>query len=136
MNWTEEEYKEYLARKEPKKQDGIILIPTEKKSKYRNKITSIDGISFRSHKEKEFYKSLKLLKESNTIAGFSLQPQFILVEGNEEEKAITYKADFIIFNLDGTFEIVDVKGMVTEQFKRTFKMFKLKYPSLKVTIFE
>ena len=31
-------------------------------------------------------------------------------EGNEKERAITYRADFIVFHNDGTVEIVDVKG--------------------------
>jgi hypothetical protein len=132
MNWSEEEYQAYLNSKNHKKQDGVILVPTEKKAKYKNKITRIDGIAFRSRLEAEYYSKLKLLKDNKIIAGFSLQPQFVLVEGNEEDKAITYKADFIIFNLDGTFEIVDTKGYESQQWERTFKQFRLKYPNLKL----
>jgi hypothetical protein len=133
VNWTEEEYKEYLRGKKPR-QDGVILVPTGKKSKYKNKITYVDGIAFRSCLEAKYYSKLKLLKESEIIAGFSLQPQFVLVEGNEQDKAITYKADFIIFNLDGTFEIVDTKGYASQQWERTFKQFRLKYPNLKLKV--
>lgn len=130
MNWTEEEYMEHLerqgkatARKMPKK-----------KSKYSNKRTWIDGVCFHSKKEGEYYNQLKLLQEVGEIRGFCIQPEFILVEGNAEDRAITYKADFIIFNKDGSFEIVDVKGFESEQWKRTFKQFRLKHPDLKLKI--
>jgi hypothetical protein len=59
---------------------------------------------------------------------------FILVEGNDADRAITYKADFIVFNNDGTYSIVDVKGYETEQWKRTFKQFRLKYPKLELEV--
>lgn len=68
------------------------------------------------------------------IKGFCIQPEFILVEGNAEDRPITYKADFIIFNKYDSFEIVDVKGFESEQWKGTFKQFRLKYQGLKLKI--
>lgn len=133
MNWSEEEYQEYVRNKNINYPRAKPTAIPKKKSKYKNKITHIDGLTFRSTKEGQYYSKVKLLKENGTIAGYVLQPQFVLCEGNDIEKAITYKADFIIFNLDGTFEIVDVKGMETAQWKRTFKQFRLKYPNLKLT---
>jgi len=105
-----------------------------KKTKYNNKKTWVDGICFDSKKEAECYEGLKLLLKAGEIAGFCRQPQFILAEGNAEERAITYKADFIVFNKNGTYEIIDVKGFESQQWKRTFKQFRLKFPSLDMKI--
>ncbi|TAH62767.1 MAG: DUF1064 domain-containing protein [Gottschalkiaceae bacterium] len=129
MRWTEDQYEEFLKKKgmAPNK-------PKKKKSKYNSKKIKIDGILFDSQQEARYYSALKLLLRANEIKGFCLQPRFILVEGNEGEQAITYRADFIVFNTDGTYEIVDVKGMETEQWKRTFKQFRLKYPKLELKV--
>lgn len=130
LRWTEEEYMEYLerrgkqtARKQPKKQ-----------SKYNSRRTWVDGICFDSQKEAEFYQELKLRHEAGDILGFCRQPEFILQEGNAENRAITYSADFIVFNLDGTFRIIDVKGFENQQWKRTYKQFRLKYPKLNLEV--
>lgn len=129
MRWSEEEYMDFLEKK-----GQVTARKKPKKSKYNNKKTWIDGLCFDSAKEGDYYNQLKLLLQAKAIKGFCLQPEFILVEGNEKDRAITYKADFIIFHLDGTTEIVDVKGFESEQWKRTFKQFRLKYPELKLVI--
>lgn len=129
MRWSEEEYMEFLE-----KQGKKTARQKPKRAKYNNKKTWVNGICFDSKKEADYYQELVLLQRTGKILGFSLQPEFVLVEGNTAERAITYKADFIIFNLDGTFEIVDVKGYETQQWKRTYKQFKLKYPKLKLKV--
>ena len=106
----------------------------KKKPKYNNKKTWLDGICFDSKKEANYYNTLKILKETGEIKGFCRQPEFILTEGNAENRAITYKADFIVFHLDDRVEIIDVKGYESEQWKRTFKQFRLKYPELELKI--
>ena len=47
---------------------------------------------------------------ANDIKGFCLQPIFILGAG------VNTKADFIVFNNDGTEEIIDVKGFKTKEY--------------------
>ena len=42
-------------------------------------------------------------------------------------KDLKYKADFIVFKNDGSFEIIDVKGFKTEQYKIKKKVFEDKY---------
>lgn len=129
MRWTEQEYLDHLERK------GKETARTKpKKSKYNNRKTWVDGVCFDSQRESQYYSNLKLLVKVGEIKGFCLQPQFVLVEGNAEERAITYKADFIIFHNNGRAEIVDVKGFESAQWKRTFKQFRLKYPGLKLEI--
>ena len=131
MRLTEEEYVTLVGKFE-----GVTDKGKPKKAKYNNKKTWVDGICFDSKKEAMYYMNLKLLMQAGEIVGFCRQPQFILVEGSEEDRAITYKADFIVFNKDGTYEIVDVKGYKSQQWLRTEKHFRLKYPNLKLSISE
>lgn len=130
MNWSEEEYEEFL------KSHGIKTIDDkkQKKSKYNAHRIKVDGICFDSQKEANYYEELKLQLRAGVIKGFCRQPQFILVEGNIKERAITYSADFIIFHLDGTAEIIDTKGYEPQQWQRTYKMFRIKYPDLKLKV--
>lgn len=126
--WTEEQYQEYLKKqgKEPSK--------PIKKPKYNNHFTRIDGICFHSRKEAERYMELKLLLRAGEIKGFCRQPEFILVEGTDEINNIHYSADFIVFNNDGTYQIEDVKGYESEQWTRTYKQFRLKFPKLELKV--
>lgn len=91
------------------------------KSKYKAKKTSIDGHSFDSIKEANYYEELKLLLKAGEIKGFCIQPTFILAPN------LKYKADFIVFNNDGTSEIIDVKGMKTKEYIVKKKVFEDKF---------
>jgi hypothetical protein len=127
MNWTEEEYTELLKRRG--KAPGI-----EKESKYHSKRIKVDGIYFDSQLEADKYNDLKLQLRMGTIAGFCRQAEFILQEGFAVTKPIAYRADFIVFLLDGTFEIIDTKGVEIEVFKIKKKMFVNKFPKLDLKI--
>lgn len=107
-HWSLEQYKEYQTNK-------------GKKSKYGAVKTSVDGQTFDSKKEADFYCELKLRLQCGDIKGFCLQPIFILAPG------LKYKADFIIFNNDGTTEIVDTKGFKTKEYIAKKKVFEDKY---------
>ena len=100
-----------------------------KKSKYRANKTSIDGHTFDSQKEADYYCELKLKLKSNLINGFCLQPTFILAPG------LKYKADFIVFNKDNTYDVIDVKGFKTKEYIAKKKVFEDKY-HLKITEIE
>lgn len=105
-----------------------------KKAKYNNKHVWCDGLCFDSKMEAFRYGQLNMLQRAGTIKGFCRQPEFVLVEGNVEQRAITYKADFIVFNLDGSVTVEDTKGYETEAWKRTYKMFKAKYPNIEIDV--
>ncbi len=92
-----------------------------KKSKYGAKRVEIDGIKFDSQKEANYYSELKIRLAAKDIKGFCRQPEFILAPN------LRYKADFIIFNNDGTSEIIDVKGMQTQVYKDKKKVFEDKF---------
>lgn len=92
-----------------------------KQTKYRANKTSVDGHTFDSQKEADYYCELKARLRGGDIKGFCLQPIFILAPG------LKYKADFVIFNNDGTQEIIDVKGFKTKEYITKKKVFEEKY---------
>ena len=111
--WTAQDYKDYTNR-------------NVKKTKYRANKTSVDGHTFDSQKEANYYSVLKLRLQAKDIKGFCLQPTFILAPG------LKYKADFIIFNNDGTYDVIDVKGFKTKEYIAKKKVFEDKF-DLKIT---
>ena len=40
---------------------------------------------------------------------------------------LKYKADFIVFNSDNTYEVIDVKGLKTKEYTAKKKVFEDKY---------
>lgn len=101
-------------------------------SKYKAKKKEIDGISFDSHSEAQYYLYLKDKKEKGEILDFFLQPKFTLQEAFEKNgkkfREIKYIADFEILYPNGDREVVDVKGFETPDFKIKKKMFEKNYP--------
>jgi hypothetical protein len=133
LRWTEDDYIEYQRKNNKLPGEGLILKPV-KKSKYKNNRVKVDGILFDSQLEADYYSILKLQLKMGTIRGFCRQPEFILQEGFGATKPITYRADFIVFNLDDTAEIIDTKGFETQEFKRTKKLFAGKFPKLELKV--
>lgn len=107
------------------------------RSKYGAKKITIDGYTFDSKDEGKYYEYLKKLKAQNKILNFELQPKYELQPGFKKNgktyRAITYAPDFLIYHLDGTEELIDVKGMSTQQGELRKKIFDYKYPELKLT---
>lgn len=102
------------------------------KTKYGSKKIEVNGIVFDSKIEANYYEHLKWLLEHKEIKSFSLQPRYLLQEAFKKNgrtyRKIEYIADFEIHHLDGSIEVVDVKGMETEAFKIKKKLFEKKYP--------
>ena len=98
----------------------------KKPSKYRANKVSIDGHTFDSQKEADYYCELKLRLQGKEINGFCLQPTFMLAP------KLKYKADFIIFHKDNSTEIIDVKGVRTKEYIAKKKVFEDKF-NLKIT---
>ena len=133
MNWSEEDLMDFLERK------GQVTAKNKpKKSKYNNKKTIVDGITFDSKKEAEYYCNLKTLKRAGEIKDFGLQERYELQptfkKNGTTHRSITYVADFVIVNLDGTTEVIDVKGVETQVFKIKQKLFEYKYPDKKLKV--
>ena len=107
-------------------------------NKYNNKKTVIDGITFDSRDESLYYEALKDLKSNGLIKDFELQPKFILqesfVKNGKKYRPIMYIADFRVINNDGSFYLVDIKGMLTTEFKIKMKLFNYKYPNIELRL--
>ena len=107
-HWSVEDYKNFTNNK-------------IKKTKYRANKTSVVGHTFDSQKEADYYCQLKLRLQAKEIKGFCLQPTFMLAPG------LKYKADFIVFNTDSTYDVIDVKGVRTKEYITKKKVFEDKY---------
>lgn len=81
-------------------------------SKYGNTWTEVDGIKFQSIAEAERYGLLKLLKSKGHIKDFKRQVTFALVVNGV--LICNYRADFVVYNNDGSREVEDVKSDGTE----------------------
>lgn len=128
-DWTEEDVKKFNSKaknvgdiaeklvKPPKKR----IVAKDKTNKYHNKHVTVDSINFDSRKEVDYYSELKMRLKAGEIKGFCRQAEFILAPN------LRYKADFIVFNNDGTAEIIDVKGFKTQVYKDKKKVFEDKF---------
>ena len=57
--------------------------------------------------------------QAKEINGFCLQPTFMLAPG------LKYKADFIVFNTDNSYDVIDVKGIRTKEYITKKKVLKI-----------
>jgi hypothetical protein len=87
------------------------------KNKYNNKKVVIDGIKFDSKKEASQYIYYKHQKAKSEIKDFKMQVPFELIPSQKDfrtqriiERACIYRCDFVINNLDGSTEYIEVKG--------------------------
>ncbi|MBY5657159.1 DUF1064 domain-containing protein [Rhizobium leguminosarum] len=111
---TREEYRAAVAKR-------------KRGNKFGAKKTMFEGILFDSKREAEVYRDLKLLERAGRISGFERQRKFELIVN---DKIIgTYRADFafIDHDQDGRLRVVDVKGVVTRDFRRVQKIIKAAY---------
>ena len=113
---------------------------TATKSKYNNKKVEADGHVFDSKAELLYYQNLKSLQEKKEILFFRMQPRYLLQESfRKHEKLhrkIEYVADFEVHHLNGSIEVIDIKGFETTDFNIKKKLFEWKYPhSLRILSF-
>jgi peroxiredoxin len=102
---------EYLQMKSPKK------------SKYGNQKTVVDGITFDSKAEANFYKALKIRADAGEIHAVEMQKRYELTVNGA--LITTYRADFA-FQDDALkrYRVVDVKGVETPAFKLKRKLMR------------
>ena len=93
----------------------------EELSKYGNKRTEIDGITFASRREANRYAELKLLERAGEIHGLTLQPAYdLIVDG---VKICRYVADFRYFE-NKQIVVEDAKGFKTRDYRIKKKLMK------------
>ena len=100
-----------------------------KKTKYGNKNTVVDGITFDSKREADYYCELKQLRQAGEIQGFERQPSFII-----DPAGGRYRPDFIVCDKDGKIYVIDVKGHETEKFRRDRRLWEVAYPWLPLIV--
>ena len=113
---------------------GVKIPEQKRKSKYNARKVRVDGIAFDSQAEANYYCRLKLLLRAGKIDGFCRQARFVITEGRDGEKGTEYVTDFIVFYPDGSYRIVDVKGVKTDAFRIKVKCMREKYPKLKIEL--
>lgn len=107
---TVEEYRQYLLTGK---------MPTSQtKSKYQNRKTELDGVTYDSKKEARRAAELNLMLKNGEIITLARQVRFRLTKG------IEYVADFVYTTKDGEQIIEDVKGMKTDVYKLKKKLMK------------
>lgn len=130
MNWTEEDYQAYVQRR------ASIHRPVKpiQRSKYHARKVEKYGHIWDSHKELREYERLLLLQQAGEIKTIMLQPQFELQPAftykGKKQRAITYKADFMVLYADGRKEVIEVKGFKTRDYILRRKMLLFKHPDL------
>ena len=110
----------------------MVAQTKQKQSKYKNKKVVVDGITFDSKMESDYYLYLKQLEKLGIVSEFLMQKSYTLLEGYDKEgkkiRPIIYKSDFEVHFADGHIEVVDVKGFLTADFKLKKKMFEYRFP--------
>lgn len=96
------------------------------RSKYRNRKTVVDGITFDSKREAERYKELRLLERGGLITDLRLQVPFELIPKQPGERAVKYVADFV-YTENGRMVVEDVKGYRTDVYRLKRRMMQAKY---------
>lgn len=109
------------------KQYREAIAKPKRGNKFGARKTAVNGITFDSQREAEVYRDLKLLEAAGRISGFERQRKFNLVVNGVIIGS--YRADFAFIDhgQDGRFRVVDVKGVVTRDFRRTQKIIKAAY---------
>ena len=106
------------------------------KRKYNNRKIEIDGYTFDSRLEADFYLRLTPLVKSGKIKELKIHPRYLLQEGftknGKRFNPIYYVADFEVTYDDGVTVIYDTKGMRTEVYKIKKKLFEYRYPELTI----
>lgn len=117
MSITAEEYRRIVAN------------ASNKKSKYSaKKVTTSDGITFDSKKERRYYAHLQMLLKAGLISDLRLQVSYLLAPAqyikshvNNKDycvrRELHYVADFVYNDQEGKQHVVDVKGFRTAEYK-------------------
>lgn len=107
--------------------DEYKALPRQKRSKYGNRKTVVDGATFDSEAEARRYWQLKLLQRAGKIQGLEIHKRFKLHAG------IVYECDFFYSE---NFELVaeDVKGKETDVFRLKARLFREDYPDVELRV--
>ncbi len=105
------------------------------RSKFFSKKVTIEGITFDSKKEGNYYLKLKELEKEGKIKDLELQKEYVLQDkfklGGKTRRQITYKSDFTYVSVeDNKLHVVDIKSPYTAKdkvYRLKKKLFEYKY---------
>ena len=95
---------------------------TETQKALNKKRRTVDGITFDSIKEANYYKRLLREQSLGKVQMVLCQVPFHLPGG------VKYVCDFLVFRSDGEVEVVDVKGFETPVYRLKKKQVEAAYP--------
>lgn len=106
--------------------------------KYNNRKVEYDGKRFDSAAERDHYIVLRLRQQAGEILNLRCQPKYELQSGLRRRhgggrRAINYLPDFDYYE-NGQLVAVDVKGARTAVFNIKEKLFREKYPDVRLEI--
>ena len=114
-------------------------VKRRRKSKYNNRKTIVNGITFDSKLEAKRYHELLLMRKAGAISDLELQKRFILQEGytngdGRKIRPIHYICDFYYFDCQSKKMVVeDVKGQKTQVYLLKKKMFEKAFSPLVIS---
>lgn len=94
-------------------------------SKYHNKRTTINGITFDSRKEAQRYSELCLMQRAGKIKDLRRQVRYEIVPKVGKERATYYVADFVYAEKQGDIwqtVVEDTKGVKTDVYRLKRKL--------------
>lgn len=97
-------------------------------NKYGNEIVKRYGLTFRSKKELKRYEQLLILKERGEIQDFKFQVKYLIADKVDKLfGAQHYVADYVVYHLDGSFDVEDTKGFHTALYRLKKHLLYLKH---------
>lgn len=102
-------------------------------SKYHNRKTTVDGVTYDSRREAERSIELRLMERAGRITNLRRQVRFeviptLYVDGRVAERKTVYVADFVYTDAKtGEAVVEDVKGIRTKEYKLKRKLMLEKY---------
>lgn len=121
-----------------------MLLKGKRKSKYHAQKESVDGVTFDSKKEAEWYVRFSMMEKSGLISNLRRQVPYELIpvqreaphttktgklmQGKVLERACTYIADFVYHDEEtGKEVVVDCKGFRTKEYRIKRKLMLYRY---------
>jgi len=96
---------------------------SKRANKYGAKRTIVDGYTFDSKAEADYYATLKLRARAGEVSDIRMQVKYPLVVSGLP--ICTYRADFVFFDITmQRHRVVDVKGVLTRVFRIKQKLMK------------
>lgn len=95
--------------------------PKEKYNKFKNSKVVVDGITFDSRHEANYYGILKYRLKAGEIKSFERQKDFPFVVNGM--LVCRYKADFVVTYPDGSIQVIDTKS----EFSRKEPVYRIKF---------